>query len=472
MNKLPGITKNTLKDIRFWILLSFIIRIYGIWNPPLEVQHNWRQTTVNMVARNFLEVDNNILYPRLDFAGGDKTGITGMEFPILNYSIYLVSEAVGFDHWYGRLINLIVSSIGIWYFFRLLQTHFSEELAWYSSFLLIFSEWFMFSRKIMPDTFSLSLVIIGLFYGLQYLIKNKHWKNLLLYFILITTGILSKLPSGFLLIVLLIPLFSDKVPVNRKLLFYGLSLVAVIPSVWWYFIWVPHLVETYGFWHFYMGMGLREGFHELVNHWDLTLMRFYKSAMGFSGFIIYLAGIFYIFQKRNQLLIWTSTLLCLGFIPIMLKSGFAFHHHNYYILPFVPVMCIIGAWTITHVPKKIAIAVLCVFALEGFLTQMRDLSVRDKYRWPETLEAELDEVIPEDAIIVMNTPKCPTQFYFTHRKGWLSSNKDLESDEFLEEIKTKGCQYAIILKDERKFAPKKAWKQLYSTPNYSLYDIR
>lgn len=90
------IIKEIIKDIRFWILLLFIVRLIGISNPPLEVGHNWRQTTVTMVSRNFLEIDNNILYPRIDIAG-EKTGITGMEFPLLNYTIYIVSKVLAIN---------------------------------------------------------------------------------------------------------------------------------------------------------------------------------------------------------------------------------------------------------------------------------------------------------------------------------------------------------------------------------------
>ncbi|MFM6983581.1 MAG: hypothetical protein ACKOXF_05580, partial [Chitinophagaceae bacterium] len=79
-----------LKDIRFWIIVFFIVRLYGIMFPPLEVSHNWRQTTVTMVARNFTEDGAHLLYPKIDIAG-EKSGITGMEFPVLNYLIYLVS---------------------------------------------------------------------------------------------------------------------------------------------------------------------------------------------------------------------------------------------------------------------------------------------------------------------------------------------------------------------------------------------
>ncbi|MCH8319269.1 MAG: hypothetical protein IIA88_12395, partial [Bacteroidetes bacterium] len=116
-------SKTILTDFRFWILLFFVIRLYGITNPPLEGAHSWRQVAVNMVARNFLEIDSNILYPRVDMAG-EKTGITGMEFPLLNYLIFLISELFGFAHWYGRLLNLIVSSIGVYFFYLLIKKYF------------------------------------------------------------------------------------------------------------------------------------------------------------------------------------------------------------------------------------------------------------------------------------------------------------------------------------------------------------
>ena len=43
------------QPIVIWIAIFFLIRCIGITNPPLDVAHNWRQTTVTMVARNYLE---------------------------------------------------------------------------------------------------------------------------------------------------------------------------------------------------------------------------------------------------------------------------------------------------------------------------------------------------------------------------------------------------------------------------------
>jgi len=197
------IIKEIIKDIRFWILLLFIVRLIGISNPPLEVGHNWRQTTVTMVSRNFLEIDNNILYPRIDIAG-EKTGITGMEFPLLNYTIYIVSKVFGYQHWFGRLINLLISSFGLWFFYRLIRKYFTEQVAFFSTIILAVSIWFQFSRKIMPDTFSMSMIIASIYFGSNYLdstIRKYSLMQLTIYTILMSLGILSKLPSGFLLVV-------------------------------------------------------------------------------------------------------------------------------------------------------------------------------------------------------------------------------------------------------------------------------
>lgn len=144
--------------IEFWILLFFLIRLIGIVNPPLEIGHNWRQVTGLMVTRNYLEIDANILYPRIDDNQGN-TGITGMEFPVLNYLYYLTAKIFGFTHWYGRLLNLIISSIGLLFFSRIIRKYFNYRVALASTLCLIGSIWFAFSRKMMPDTFNMTEII-------------------------------------------------------------------------------------------------------------------------------------------------------------------------------------------------------------------------------------------------------------------------------------------------------------------------
>ncbi len=97
-------------DYRFWIALTFVIKLYGIWNPPIEAWHTWRQVNVMMVARNFLE-DPNIFFPKID-SNGPYSGITGMEFPLYNYLIYLFTKLFGSPYLWARLINLSISTSG------------------------------------------------------------------------------------------------------------------------------------------------------------------------------------------------------------------------------------------------------------------------------------------------------------------------------------------------------------------------
>src|SRR5260370_32939443 len=51
--------------------------------PPLG-RDGWRESDVLMVGRNFCREDGSLFYPRID-QRGDGPGITGMEFPLLNY---------------------------------------------------------------------------------------------------------------------------------------------------------------------------------------------------------------------------------------------------------------------------------------------------------------------------------------------------------------------------------------------------
>ena len=239
------------KDIRFWILFCFILRLYGITNAPIEVAHNWRQSNVTMVARNFYEVSSNIFYPRIDNAG-EKTGITGMEFPVLNYLIYIVSLVFGYAHWYGRLINLIISSIGVFYFYRLIRLYLAAVIAFNATIVLLFSLWFSYSRKIMPDTFSVSLVIIGMFYGLHFLLKENKKAYLFLYAIFSIIGILSKLPAGYLLILFAPILLDSSISLKTKINFAGISAIYLSCVLVWYFYWVLFLVEKYHFCYYYL----------------------------------------------------------------------------------------------------------------------------------------------------------------------------------------------------------------------------
>lgn len=440
--------KSLFLNIRFWIIIFFIIRLIGITNPPLETSHNWRQTTVTMVARNFLEVDNNIMYPRVDFAG-DKTGITGMEFPIFNYLIYLVSEIFGYSHWYGRLINLIFSSFGIFFFYKLIKKYFTHQIAFNASIILMCSLWFSFSRKIMPDTFSMSFIISCIYFGTNYL-EGKSFKNLFFYTLLLAVGSLSKLPSAYLLIVFLIFFIDKKISTKKKLFFSMVSILTLTPTILWYFYWFPDLVNRFQFWHFSMGKSLTVGASEIFNEIPLAFQRFYADALKYIGFIVFILGIIQAFIKKQNKLLAILLLSLFGYLIIIFKAGYVFTHHNYYIIPFIPIMALIAGFGLTQFKnKKIGLIILALIVIENISNQQHDFFLHEKEMALLNLEPDLDKISNKKDLILINSGDYPTPMYFAHRKGWVLNNNKIKDKKKLLFLKEKGLKWVVILK--RKF---------------------
>ncbi len=465
------LNKRIFADIRFWILFFALLRLYGITNPPLEAAHSWRQTTVTMVARNFYEVSPDIFHPRIDIAG-EKTGITGMEFPLFNYLIYLVSLLFGYDHWYGRLINLLVSSAGIYYFFLLARKYFKKEVAFNAAFILLVSFWFSYARKIMPDTFASSLVLISLYYGSNYLDRKRSCKNLLLYAVFGLAGILSKLPVAYIWVLFLVWFLSKKVSTARKLIFGAVTLLIAVPVYYWYFVWVPYLVDAYGFWHFFMGEPLQQGVKETQTFFPRILNHFYESSLKFIGFGLFLFGLVMSVIRKEKVL-GVVFLLCLaGFSLIILKAGRTFAFHSYYILPFVPVMALVAGYGLTQINNRKAIYILlAAVAVEGLLNQWNDFTIEPNAKAMTHLESDLDRFSSRDDLIVINSGENPAPMYFAHRKGWVAHNEQILDTAYLHSLEHKGCRYTLILKKKYGTSVSLSKELVFQNDDYAVYHL-
>jgi hypothetical protein len=437
--------KNIAGSIKFWIALFFLVRLIGITNPPLEIGHNWRQVTGLMVARNFLEIDNSIGYPRVDDNGGES-GIIAMEFPSLNYLHYIMAEFFGYQHWYGRLINLIISSLGIWYFYKVLKHFFNHQLAFSASLCLLGSIWFSFSRKMMPDTYCIALFFIGLYYGTNYLNKGKVL-NLIVSILLITLSFLSKIPAIIYTPILILLLFNGNEYIKRKYLFGSLLLLPLLATYAWYFVWNPYLSSTYGNWY-NIGKPLQEGFIEIVSNAPNVLEKFYFSAFNsYILFVVFLAGILMMIHKKQTRIVIVTLLVSLMFAAYIIKSGFFFYHHNYYIIPFVPIMALIAGFALTQFKNQATYSILLVLAItESIANQYNDFFIKPDEIYKMELPEIADTISLKTDLIVINGSENPQQIYLTHRKGWTCNNNALQDPFYLQKIKDKGCKYIFVNK--------------------------
>lgn len=470
------INKSTLLNIKFWIIAFFILRLFHITNPPLEVSHNWRQTTVTMVARNFEEVNNNIFYPRLDF-DGDSAGVTGMEFPVFNYLIYLMSLLFGYEHWYGRLINLIVSSFGIYFFYKLIRKHFNGELAFFSAIILLCSIWFPFSRKIMPDTFSFSFMIMCMYYGSNYF-ENGRFKNLLFYFIFCALGVLSKLPSGYILIIFSFFLLDKKYAFDKKIIFCAVSAIIISMVGIWYFYWVPRLNSVFSFQHFYMGSTIYNGYVEFKNNLFDTIAKFFDSALKYIGFIFFVIGLYKAYKLKSDQVFYVFIVAFFGFLIVMFKAGFAFHHHNYYIIPFAPVMALVSAYGILKIKfqntkyDRLKYVFLVAISLEGTINYNDDFFIKeDDYRI-FFLEKDLNKCGHKKDLILINSGNKPTPIYYAHRKGWVTFNDSIKNPVYLNKLKRKGLKFIVILKKSFGDEIILDYPICYSNTYYTIYELK
>lgn len=464
--------KSILAKIEFWIFLFLLIRLIGIFNPPLEIGHNWCQVTGLMVARNYLEVDPNILYPRVDDCG-ETSGVIGMEFPVLNYAHFLMAKIFGFQHWYGRLINLIVSSFGLLFFFRtLLVIKLDRRHAFISTILLAVSIWFSFSRKMMPDTFCISLMMIALFNGIRYL-KDPKLLNLVLYTLFSSLAILSKIPAGIYFILFLPLILSKKIGFEPKLYLSLCSMIPLSLTYLWYFVWNPHLAKEFGVWY-NIGKSFSAGLNEISSNISLALDNFYFDA--FSGFIIFtffLAGLIMIFLKRNKTLIYIFALSFFIFLVYIFKSGVYFYHHNYYIIPFVPIMAIVAAYSLSFIKTKwVYLGLLVIGCAESIANQQHDFFVKDSELYKLELEGLLDEVSSVDDKIILSGDENPQLMYLSHRKGWIIRPELINDIGYINDLRNKGAGFIILDKHNNEMISSASYEVITETDDFVIYQLR
>jgi len=460
--------REILTDIRFWIVLFFAVRMIGITNPPLEIGHNWRQALTAMIARNFYESEPNVLYPKIDMAG-NQTGIIGSEFPFYNYLIYLFSCAFGYAHWYGRIINLFVSSIGIYAFYLLIKNFCSAKIAFNASIILLSSLWFAFSRKIMPDTFSVSLVIIGLYYCYSYLTKGSI-VHLIWFFLFSTLGVLCKIPALSLMSVLAILLFAKGLVPARRIIVLSVAAIGFALVCLWYFYWVPYLVNTYHY-QLYFPYGFSEGLRQIIPLWAEFLKKFYfDSLLSYAALPFLLAGIYFIIKEGSACLKWGILLITGVFLLFTLKTGAVFPLHNYYIIPFAPVLALLAGYGLSKLHNRYLYVALGIIVVEGILNQQHDFFIKKSQLYKTSLEGIVNGYVRPDDLIVINGGQSPQEIYFAHRKGWTVNNEAINRDE-LKHFKESGASFLIIdlnlLKPEIDYYP-----IVYSDSNFSIYQLR
>jgi hypothetical protein len=129
-------------------------------------------------------------------------------------------------------------------------------------------------------------------------------------------------------------------------------------------------------------------------------------------------------------------------------------------------MALVAAYTILKIKKEwLIVFVLFVGMLEGIANQQHDLFIKKNELYKLRLETIADSVCSKNDLIVINSGL--QQLYFSHRKGWTSTNNQIEDGAFLQKISQKGCEYIFI--DKHSFKKSLTFTKVYSDIDYDVY---
>jgi hypothetical protein len=441
LNK-PWLAKLT-SNIFVWIALFFLVHLIGISNPPIEAAHSWRQATGLMVARNYFAGNTSFWYPMVDETSGG-TGIIGMEFPLLYYIQGKLGLLFGFHVGIGRLLNVLISTLGLVYFNALLRRFSAEKTAFYATLLLMVSCFFMYSRKVMPDTEALAVYLIGIYYFFEAL-RFGRWKDVVLSLVMLSLGLLLKI-SVLPLLAFVVFAFVKTSNEPKKPTVFLIPLLSLIPAFLWYFIWNPYLASHFGSWY-NLGGGLLDGGKAFLASPFLLLEQLvFHPFLSYLAFGLFVFGIFRL-VKSGVSWAWKLSLpiFLILFSGYALKAGVIFLTHEYYILPAVPLLAILGGYALSILGKYAWIWMLCI-STEAIGNQLYDFRLNQSETYKLGLKHLAEQYIPEDALVAINGNSNPQELYLLGRKGWNLSDEALRQKGVVNELTTMGCAYLVVNK--------------------------
>lgn len=467
-----NIISRYLTDIRLWIVVLFLIRLEQINLPPLDA-HAYRQALTLGVARNFVEWDANIFHPKTILCGSNN-GEEIMEFPLLNYAVSLLWGVFGQQNWCFRLLGILVASWGLWHFFLIARRITGERAAKAATLFLGVSICFVYARKAMPDVFSLSLVIAGVSYGWKYL-ENGGWKHLLSFVLLCSAGILSKIPAAAAGTLIFYPLLLDPaVPRQRKIKLIGAGALAMLPVIGWYFVWIPYAEKIYAH-NFYFRLGWAQAWAQLFTANDFSLFytqeKFTVVALQCKiCFFAAMAGLA-ISMDRNHKLLILILLYSLVFFYFMLQVGAVFSGHEYYVIPYVPIMALSAGFGLDQLftQNRLFYIMLACIAIFVVYKKKSDFFIEYRDQRFVHLRETVDRYVPQDQriVTVCDATIVPTMMYATGRKGRGEENaKQVSNPEWMKK-EAPGIHYIII--DRRKEGEMLPYTLVYEDNEFRIF---
>ena len=415
---------------------------YYVTAPP-NGYHHWRESDTMSITANYYFEDMDFLKPRVN-QRGNTSGITGTELPVYQYVPALLFHVFGFSHAIPRLLTLLAGCLGLWLFYRIVRRTSGTEPAAFSVIALAFAPlYFFYSFKIMPDIWMLTALLAAVDCYLTFLRRGlfRYWLASAL--LLTVSGSIKPISLAVYLPFLYLWWTEENRNPKALLRLVAYAVVTFGPVLGW-FLHARSMNELYGTTAFYMG-------HRLGDFASLSKALFYKKLfaqwpwelwVGWHFVPVFIFGLVAGF-RAGKIRLWLVWMLA-SYIMFALVSAHACSHDYYTLIIVPPIAAIAGIglhrlYLAGRVWKLVAVVLIIIAPVSAF---MRVISRFDETETFYRVRADVDEVIPPDALVMVRDNTNAIRLYQLNRKGWpLLREADLNT---VRKYIALGAEYIIL----------------------------
>lgn len=345
------IHKNIFYSLVFLGLLNSLYSYVGVYERlserPCSI-HASAQCQRASIALNYYNIDMNFFKPRIQrYTQGD--GITGVEFPIVYYAGAVLYKLFGFNEAYIKVINLLILSLGLLFFFLLTQKFVNNVVL---SLIIVISVTLSpvllyYGANFMPDIPGLAFVLCAWYFFFKYLNTQKAKHLNLMVFFSALAALIKVIAIIFFLIILCL-LLLDKfkffkkeestqlITHSKKVLLRVCVGIAIVVAWYGYAKWLSaaHHQDAFalGPRMVFDKEGILGVYDSVKNYW---LFQYYSSET-YVFIIVALAFSILMLKRLNKLLLTITILYIMASLCYIVLFLYQFKHHDYYIIAMLP----------------------------------------------------------------------------------------------------------------------------------------
>lgn len=445
------------------LLLALFMRMQHVRDPLLD-HPNWRQGDTASIARNFEQLQYNLLYPQTDYDGPPPNYVE-LELQILPFLAATAYKVFGVHEIFGRLLAMLFSLGTVFVAGLFARRLYASELAGLTAaaFFAVFPGSVYYGRTVTPDVVMVFFLTAALYAAFVFLSEDETLapRPLARTGALLTFAYLSK-PVAVLAVLPLLGMMWERARSGRvwRGTAYGVLLLVPLLILWLY----DNAVSAHAEWHWTSGITRLHvlpalaaaftslhGFAHKVSLFFGTLGLLRVTMLGTAGFAVTVAACIAIpwTRPRSPLLIWGWLLagLLYAFVVVTVERV------DYYLFPLLPLAALVIGGAIARLAeiatsRWVAPAVAAGLALAVLLQGHGAIARYYHYDRAAYEDAVLvSRALPPGALVVMGHYG-PDVLYYIDRFGW-------EEDPLLwtpfdeESAIRKGARYYISVEDNR-----------------------